>query len=160
MIHKVVNSFFIGLVFVSLLDFLFFIGLKLNYFDAYGINKEYFNIIFIDNQNFYLLLPSFFIVGYLMLYCRFSKIFDKIYILFIVVSALSIYEPVGKSFGEFMFMKKGVTFRVGKVTFEGDLLYKGRKYLYIYRKDLAKTIKIKNSDVMHHMVFIAKQESL
>jgi len=145
--YKIINSFFMGLVFVSLLDFLFFIGLKLNYFELYGINKEYFNIIFVDNQNFYLLIPSFFIVGYLMLYCRFSKIFDKVYILFIIISALSIYEPVGKKFGEMMFKQNGVTFKVGRVTFEGDLLYKGRVYTYIYRKDLAKTIKIKNSDV-------------
>jgi len=51
MIARLLNAFLIGVGFVSIIDFLLFIGLKINYFDAYKI-KEYFNTIFIDNQNF------------------------------------------------------------------------------------------------------------
>ncbi len=146
MIYRIVNSFFMGFAFVSLLDFLYFIGLKLHYFEFYKIN-EYFNVIFVDNQNFYILIPSFFIAGYLMLYCKFSRIFIRLYLACIVLAAFSIYEPVGKYFGELSFMQKDMNFKVGSVTFKADLLYRGRKYLYMYRNDLSKTVKIRKNEV-------------
>jgi len=146
MIYRIFNSFFIGIAFVSLIDFLYFIGIKLNYFDFYKIT-EYFNVIFIDNQNFYLMVPSFFIVGYLVLYCKFSKFFIRVYILVIVLALASIYEPVGHYLGKMQFMKEKQDFQVGSIKFSGDLLYNGRKYMYIYRKDMSKTVKILKKDV-------------
>ncbi len=146
MIYKIFNSFFIGIAFVSLIDFLYFIGIKLNYFDFYKI-KEYFNIIFIDNQNFYLIIPTIFIVGYLVLYSKFSKFFIRVYLLVIFLALASIYEPVGHYFGELEFMKENQNFRVGSVKFSGDLLYVGRKYIYIYRKDIDKTVRILKKDI-------------
>ncbi len=146
MIYRIFNSFFIGIAFVSLLDFLYFIGIKLNYFDFYNI-KEYFNVIFIDNQNFYLLFVSCFIVGYLTLYSKFSKIFTRIYIITIFLAASSIYQPVGRYFGELEFMQNEQAFMLGNVKFSGNILYKGRKYTYIYRSDLSKTIKLLNDEV-------------
>jgi hypothetical protein len=146
MIYRIVNSFFMGFAFVSLLDFLYFIGLKLHYFDFYHIS-EYFNVIFIDNQNFYLLLPSFFIVGYLMLYSTLAKVFIRIYILCILISISALYQPIGNYLAKSAFMKENQTFQVGSRTFNGDFLYKGRRNTYIYRKDLSKTIKLLNTDV-------------
>ncbi len=146
MIYRIFNSFFIGIAFVSLLDFLYFIGVKLNYFDFYKIT-EYFNIIFVDNQNFYLLILSCFVVGYLTLYSKFSKIFTRIYIVTIFLAASSIYEPVGHYFGELQFMQKNQKFTLGAIKFQGDILYKGRNYTYIYRNDLSKTIRLANSEV-------------
>ncbi len=146
MIYKIFNSFFIGIAFVSLIDFLYFIGIKLNYFDYYKI-QEYFNVIFIDNQNFYLIIPSFFIVGYLVLYCKFAKFFIRVYILVIILALASIYEPVGHYFGKLEFMKQNRNFMVGSIKFSGDLLYTGRRYIYIYRKDISKTVKILKKDV-------------
>jgi len=146
MIYRIFNSFFIGIAFVSLLDFLYFIGIKLNYFDFYKIT-EYFNVIFIDNQNFLLLILSFFIVGYLILYSKFSKLFTRIYIITIFLAASSIYEPIGLYFGESEFMQKEQTFILKTIKFNGNFLYKGRKYSYIYRNDLSKTIKLLNNEV-------------
>ena len=145
MIYRIFNSFFIGIAFVSLLDFLYFIGIKLNYFDFYKIT-EYFNVIFVDNQNFYLLILSFFVVGYLTLYSKFSKLFTRLYIVAIFLSASSIYQPIGRYFGESEFMQKDQTFILGTIKFQGNLLYKGRKYTYIYRNDLSKTIKLLNTE--------------
>ncbi len=146
MIYRVFNSFFIGITFVSLIDFLYFIGIKLNYFNFYNINV-YFNAIFIDNQNFYLIIPSFFIVGYLVLYCKFSKFFTRIYMIVIILAFATIYEPIGHYFGKLQFMKENQSFQVGDIKFKGDLLYKGRKYIYIYRKDISKSIKILKKDL-------------
>ncbi len=146
MIYRIVNSFFIGIAFVSLIDFLYFIGVKINYFDFYKIS-EYFNIIFIDNQNFYILLPACFITGYLTLYSRFSRFFTRVYVLIIILALASIYEPIGRYFGKLEFMQKEQFFQIGSIKFKGDLLYVGRKYIYIYRNDLSKTIKILKKDL-------------
>jgi hypothetical protein len=142
----VLNSFFIGIAFVSLIDFLYFIGIKLNYFDIYKI-KEYFNIIFIDNQNFYILIPTIFLVGYLVLYCKFSRFFMRVYVLVVLLALSSIYEPVGNYFGKLQFMRENLNFRVGAIKFSGDLLYSSRDSLYIYRKDMLKTVKILKKDI-------------
>jgi len=146
MIYRIFNSFFIGFVFVSLLDFLYFIGIKLNYFDFYKIT-EYFNVIFVDNQNFILVFLSCFIVGYLTLYSKFSKLFTRIYIITIFLAASSIYAPIGRYFGASEFMQKEQTFILGNIKFQGNILYKGRKYSYIYRNDLSKTIKLSNDEL-------------
>ncbi|WP_458700773.1 isoleucyl-tRNA synthetase [Sulfurospirillum sp. 1307] len=142
----IVNSFFMGIIFVSILDFLYFIGLKINYFDFYGIS-EYFNIIFVDNQNFYMLLPLSFVVGYLLLYSAFSKFFFKIYLVVLIASLFTLYAPVGKAFGDMIFKQENQQVKVGSTLFEADVLYMGRSFVYMYRKDIDKTIKLKVDEV-------------
>jgi hypothetical protein len=146
MIARLVNAFLIGLAFVAILDFLFFIGLKINYFDFYVI-KEYFNVLFIDNQNFYILLPLSLLVGYLVLYSGFSKIFIRFYLICIFLSAATIYEPIGLMAGEKIFLKENLRLKLGTTVFSADLLYSSRVYVYLYRKDLSKTIKLKRDEV-------------
>jgi hypothetical protein len=146
MIPRALNAFFLGLAFVSIIDFLLFISFKINYFDAYNI-KEYFNVIFIDNQNFSFLLPLSFVVGYLLFYTPFSKIFLRIYILVVLLSLLSLYEPIGKEISKQFFFKEDMYFQVGQTTFMADLLYKGRNFTYLFRKDLQKVVKLKNSEL-------------
>lgn len=135
-----------GFVFVSILDFLFFIGLKLNYFDLYKID-EFFNIYFFDNQNLYVLIPSTLILGYFLLFSKFAKLCIKIYIGIIILFTSTFYEPIGKSLGERVFLIENQRFKLGKITFSGDKLYEGRKFIYIYRRDLNKTIKLLKSEV-------------
>ncbi len=152
MINRVFSSFVMGFVFVSILDFLYFIGLKINYFDLYKID-EYFNIFFVDNQNFYILLPMALFVGYLLMYSLFSKLLMKVYIIVILLSTTTLYEPIGKAFGEYVFMEQNQRFKLGSTTFSGDILYQGRDYIYIYRKELAKTVKLKRDEIKNITVF-------
>ena len=102
MINRILGSLFMGFIFISILDFLYFIGLKLNYFDFYKIDV-YFNVLFVDNQNFYILVPLALVVGYMLMYSKLAKQFLKIYVIIILVSATSLYEPIGKSLGETVF---------------------------------------------------------
>jgi len=146
MINRIFGSLFMGLIFVSILDFLYFIGLKLNYFDLYKIDV-YFNVLFIDNQNFYLLIPLSFIFGYLLMYSPFIKVFMKIYIITILLFAATIYEPIGKTLGETVFLKQNQRYKLGSTTFSGETLYEGRKNIYIYRKEILKTIKLSIEEV-------------
>jgi len=141
MINRILGSFFMGFIFISILDFLYFIGLKLNYFDLYKIDV-YFNVLFYDNQNFYLLIPLSFVVGYMLMYSPFIKLFMKIYIITILLFVTTLYEPIGKSLGESVFLKENQRYKLGSTTFSGDTLYEGRNNIYIYRKELAKTVKL------------------
>lgn len=152
MINRILNSLFMGFIFISILDFLYFIGLKLHYFDFYKID-EYFNVLFFDNQNFLLLGPLALIVGYLLMYSKFAKIFIKTYILIIIISCFSLYEPVGKMLGENVFLTQDQRFKLGSTTFSGELLYTGRTKIYIYRKDLKKTIKLSRDEVTNLTAF-------
>jgi hypothetical protein len=81
------------------------------------------------------------------MYSPFIKIFMKIYIVTILLFVTTLYEPIGKSLGESVFLKENQRYKLGSTTFSGDTLYKGRSNIYIYRKDLAKTIKLPLEEV-------------
>lgn len=152
MIGKIVNSFILGMAFVSLLDFFYFIGIKLNYFEFYKVN-EYFNTLFVDNQNFPALLFASLVVGYLILYSKFAKFFANIYIVVVFAFSSLLYAPIGKSVGEYHFMEKNQRFKLGRVVFSGDMVYEGRQIIYIYRNDLEKTIKLQKNEVTRLTAF-------
>ncbi len=146
MINRIWGSLFMGLIFISILDFLYFIGLKLNYFDFYKIDV-YFNVLFYDNQNFYILIPLALIIGYMLMYSSLAKSFMKAYIIIIILSTSTLYEPIGKSLGETLFQKDNQRFKFGSTTFSGATLYDGRTNIYIYRKELTKTVKLDKNKV-------------
>jgi hypothetical protein len=145
-ISKLINAFVAGFIFVLILDFLFFIGIKLNYFDAYNI-KEYFNVIFFDNQNFLLFIPLSFLFGYLMLYSKIAKFFDALYLVMVLLFGLTLQDNIGKYAGEILFGEAKKSFKVGKTLFYGDILYQGREKLYIRRNDINKTIALRYDEV-------------
>lgn len=145
MIYKVINGFVFGLAMVLMIDFLIFIGLKLHYFDALDI-KEYFNIYFFDNQPFLLVGMSALILGAAMLYTPLYRWVQGFYLLVLIGSLSALYQPVGFSLGEFFFTQKDSHFMVGSQQFKADLLYEGRRYLYIKRDGIDRTIKISKED--------------
>ncbi|NPA81186.1 MAG: isoleucyl-tRNA synthetase [Epsilonproteobacteria bacterium] len=146
MILEIVTSFLFGFILVSLLDFLLFIGLKINYFNTYNIG-EYFNVIFVDNQNVWLIVALSFLFGYLMLYSKLSKFFDTFYIILLILFASTLYEPIGKRVGEEIFREKNKIFEVSGTKFRGDLLYEGRSYYYIKRDEIKSAIRLSKEDV-------------
>ena len=152
MTNRLLSSLFMGLFFVSILDFLYFIGLKLNYFDLYKIDV-YFNVLFVDNQNFYILMPLSLVLGYLLMYSAISKNLMKIYIVIILLSTTTLYKPIGKAFGENIFMQQNQRLKLGSTIFDGDILSSGRKNLYVYRKKLDKTVKLPKNEVTNLTAF-------
>ncbi len=145
MIGKLFSSFFLGLILYLLLDFLFFIGIKINYIDLYHI-KEYYNILFVDQQNYIAMILFSSLLGYLITQKNRVKIFIFFYIFLILLSLSMLYKPIGNKIAESIFRVNNLSFQLGKIKFHGDLLYKGRVYSYIYRKDINKIIKLKNSE--------------
>ncbi|MDD3323547.1 MAG: hypothetical protein PHN38_00290 [Sulfurospirillaceae bacterium] len=146
MINKFFNSLFIGFVLVLVMDFLYFMGLKLNYFDAYGVD-EYFNTLFVDNQNYLIFFLLALIVGYGILYVPFNKFFAKVYLAVLILFFGMFYAPVGKYAGEQQFLVENVRFKVGSTAFSGNLIYEGRKFVYIWRIDIDKKVKLEKTKV-------------
>lgn len=146
MIIRWINAFLFGLVFVLGLDFILFVGLKLNYFNYYGIGV-YFNTLFADNQPWIVLLVLSAVLGYAMLYLRGSKIFDRLYILLFLLVALTFYPPVGRAVGEHIFMQKGVKASLYGKEVTVDLLYKGRDGLWLKKPGATVATKVGYGDV-------------
>jgi len=85
------------------MDFLFFLGIKINYFDEIHIRVN-FNQLFMENQNAILYLVSTAILGYLFVYPKDQKLGVAIYILFLLIASLTlIAPPVGKEMGVYLF---------------------------------------------------------
>ena len=140
------NAFLFGFLFLLFLDFILFVGLKLNYFDPNGIH-EYFNTLFADNQPLWLLLFLSPLLGYAMLYLRHWKLFDKLYLILFLLTATTFYPPVGKKVGELLFTQKHQKVRLyGKET-EVDILYRGRDGIYLKKPGAGAAVKVGYGDV-------------
>ncbi len=146
MLTKFFNSLLFGSIFVLLLDFLFFVGLKINYFDYYGID-EYFNTIFVDNQPYILLFILSIALGYVMLYLKKPKIFHRLYIVLILISATTFYQPIANSVGAFLFTQKEQKLEVLDKNITTDIIYRGREALYLKRANIPKVIKYSYDEV-------------
>jgi len=146
MIIKLFNAFLFGTIFVLLLDFLLFVGLKINYFDPFGID-EYFNILFMENQPFLLLMIVSTALGYAMLYLKHYKVFDRLYIVLILIFGITFYEPVGKAVGKYLFLQKDQRLQVLDRNITTDILYQNNKAIYIKKPHLNHTTKIYQSEL-------------
>ncbi len=146
MITKLFNAFIFGLIFVLLLDFILFISLKINYFDFYGID-EYFNTIFTDNQSYLLLLVLSVAFGYSMLYFKRRKVFDKIYIVLILIFATSFYQPIAQKIGTLLFTQQNQNMQVLDVNITTDIVYKGRNHIYLKKTNLSRAVKYRYDEV-------------
>jgi hypothetical protein len=146
MFAKLFNALIFGSIFVLLLDFLLFAGLKINYFDHYGID-EYFNVIFVDNQPYLLLFILSIALGYAMLYMKKSKIFDRLYIVLILIFATTFYQPVAITVGTFLFAQKDQKLQLFDTNITTDIIYQGRQALYLKKSNIQKATKVLKSDV-------------
>jgi len=146
MFAKLLNALIFGSIFILLLDFLLFVGLKINYFDHYGID-EYFNTIFVDNQPYMLLFTLSIAAGYTMFYLKNRRVFDRIYIVLILIFAATFYPPVGKSIGDFLFTQKDQKLEVMDHNVTVDILYQGRQSIYLKKSELSRVVKYSYSDV-------------
>lgn len=140
------NASLFGFLFLLFLDFILFVGLKLNYFDAYGID-EYFNTLFADNQPWWLLLILSPLLGYAMLYLRHWKLFDKLYLILFLLTATTFYPPVGKKVGEMLFMKHNQTVQLYGKTTKVDILYRARDGIYLKKPGASVAVKVGYGDV-------------
>lgn len=128
MVTKLIQSFFIGILMLLVLDYLFFAGLYSTYFRELEI-KEYFNIVFVDNQIYTLLILLALPVGYYILR---SKIAQGLYILLMLLSLSTFNKYIGVEVGYLLFSDQ-------------EVLYKSREHIYI--RDINSTKKLKRDSI-------------
>lgn len=146
MFVKMISSLIFGLLMILPLDFLFFIALKINYFDAYQI-KEYYNVYFFDNQPFLWLLLAGFVVGFLWLYSPLKRAIISLYLIAIILLFVNLHGSIFQDIAKDIFMQKDLTCKVANQTFQADILYNGRHFYHIRRSGIDKTIQIPKEDM-------------
>lgn len=149
MIFGIFNSLLFGVILISLLDFILFLFLKVHYFNALKID-EFFNTIFVSNQNFVLLLALCIPVGYLFVYSPVKKWIEMLYFVLVVLFSLGFIPSIGQEVGYRIFATKDQSFTFGKTHFEGDILYQSKEFVYIKRNDIQKTLKIEKENLVIH----------
>jgi hypothetical protein len=82
-----------------------------------------------------------------MLYLRGSKIFDRIYIILILLFATTFYQPVAMRVGNFLFAKKNQNLQVLDTNVTMDILYKGRQSIYLKKPNLSRAVKYRYSEI-------------
>lgn len=144
---KILNAFFIGFLFVLAVIFIFFVGLKISYFDYYGIT-EYFNVIFADSLPWLAVLAISLLFGYLILYSAFRRFVRVIYVLVLLICTVSLHAEIGRKIGEFIFMSEPMNVKISEnlgLIINGRIIYVGRKTIYFLRSDTGKVINIKKN---------------
>ncbi len=147
--NKILLSILSGVFFTFIADYFLFLGVKLHYIDPLGI-EVYYNVLFADNQNFFLFILTSLVVGTLIVFTD-KKIYLPVVAAMYVAALSTLYPPIGEKTGEMLFMKKGVSLHNEKFTFKGDILYIGRKYIYFFDDELQKTIQLKKNEIKENI---------
>lgn len=144
--NKFIQAFLTGMFITFILDFFLFLGLFLNYINLYGVDV-YYNILFADNQNWYIFFGLSILLGYAAVYIKSTKFTLGLIALLSFFSLLTLFEDIGRSIGEAIFMKKNTSIEIKKYTYNGDIIYDGRKEITFFDYQLNKTVKIEKKDL-------------
>jgi hypothetical protein len=140
---KMIQAIFTGILFTFILDFFFFLGIKLNYIDFYNIDL-YYNILFADNQNIFLYALLSALFGFLIIYA--NNTITIIITLFASILTLStLIAPIGHTLGEFVLMQKDTQLIDEKHIYRGDIYYNGRTQITFYDKKIGKMIVLEKN---------------
>jgi len=120
----------VGTLHMFLLDFFFFLGLKLNYLDKLEIN-EFYNILFADNQNIVIFIVGATILGFLIIFLRSSTLKTAIFVITWSFSALTLITPIGYNMGKYLFKKDNQSIQMQTQIFKGDIMYESRSHLFV-----------------------------
>ena len=143
---KLFQAFLTGIFFTFILDFFLFLGIQQNYIKLYEINL-YYNILFADNQNIYLYAILTIFIGYIVIYITNNKISATILgIMFLLVS-LTLIRDIGNEVAKMLLMKKNVTIKWKKYTYNGDIYYNGRENISFYDYELKRIILLNKKDI-------------
>jgi len=144
---KLFMAFLIGVITTFIVDFFLFLGIWLNYIKPNEI-EVYFNVLFADHQNLLIfLIPSIF-TGFIFIYIENKKLTIFTIVSLTILAILPLFKPLGKSLGEELLMKKGVTYNDKRFSFYGDVYYDGREKITFYDYELKKMILLKKKDLL------------
>jgi len=136
-----------GMFFTLIIDFLLFLGLKLNYTDFYEINL-YYNALFVNHQNVYIFFALSLFIGFLIIYISNSALSLILVGGMFFLSASTLIPTIGHALGERLFMEKNVTIKTQKYTYRGSIYYKDKTQTTFYDDELKKIILFDNKELI------------
>jgi len=139
----------VGILHMFLLDFFFFLGLKLNYLDKLEID-EFYNILFADNQNIVIFIVGAIVLGFLIIFLRSSILKTALFAITWSFSALTLIPPIGYNIGEYMFKKENQNIQMQTRAFKGDIMYESRSHLFVRFNNNNTITKIKKDTYATH----------
>lgn len=144
---KAIQALLTGMLITFVLDFFLFLGIFLHYTEHYEVGV-YYNILFADNQNFYLYFTLSILLGYIAVYVKNSKISLLPLLLLALLSLFTLFKDIGHMAGEAILMKKNTTLKGTKHTYTGDIIYDGREKITFYSYNLKKIITLNKKDLI------------
>jgi uncharacterized membrane protein len=143
---KLAQAFLTGVFFTFILDFQFFLGIKLYYIDRYEIDV-YYNILFADHQNLLYLIPLVIIIGFVTIYIKNTKVPLITLGVFFAVTMLIYIPSIGEKMGANMLQKENVRYQDGRYVYRGTLYYDGRHKITIFDDELQRLITLNKKDL-------------
>ncbi len=147
--NKALLALLTGMFITFIIDYFIFLGVKINYFDFYEIDIFY-NILFADNQNFFIFFGLSFLFGFIVIYIANKKLTILLISILTLISITPLFSNIGRSLGKMMFMKKNITYNETKYSFTGDVYYDGRTTIHFYDNELKKIIILKKDKLLKH----------
>ena len=143
---KVIQALLTGMFITFVLDFFLFLGIFLHYTEHYEIGV-YYNVLFADNQNWYLFFTLSVVLGYVVVYVKNSKISLIPVLLVALFVLLTLFKEIGYKAGETLLMTKNTTIKSAKHTYVGDIIYDGREKITFYSYNLKKTVTLDKKEL-------------
>ncbi len=144
---KAIQALLTGMLITFVLDFFLFLGIFLHYTEHYEVGI-YYNILFADNQNWYIYFSLSLLLGYIAVYVKNTKISLIPLLLLALLSLLTLFKDIGYMAGEAMFMTKNTTLKSAKFSYVGDIIYDGREKITFYSYNLKKIITLNKKDLV------------
>lgn len=143
---KIVQAFFSGIFFTFILDFFLFLGIQINYIDRYDIDL-YYNILFADNQNIFVVSFLTALIGYFIVYQSTKKSLILVGTL-CIASLATLIEPIGYVVGSNILMTKNITLHTKRFSYTGDICYDGRKNISFYDYKLQRIVTLEKNKLI------------
>ena len=143
---KMVQAFLSGMFITFILDFFLFLGVFQNYIRTQDIDL-YYNILFADNQNIFLVLLMSMFLGYITLYQSKKIALITIGILSFI-SLTTLITPIGESVGEILLKEKDISIQMQRFSYKGDILYDGRQTIIFYDYKLDKVLNLEKNKIV------------
>ena len=143
---KMVQAFLSGMFITFILDFFLFLGVFQNYIRTQDIDL-YYNILFADNQNIFLVLLMSMFLGYITLYQSKKIALITIGVLSFI-SLTTLITPIGESVGEILLKEKDISIQMQRFSYKGDILYDGRQTIIFYDYKLDKVLNLEKNKIV------------
>lgn len=143
---KFIQALLVGMFLTFIYDYLLFLGIFLHYIKAFEI-PEYYNVLFADHQNIFILTPSIIILGFLTTYLKQHILSFSIVFVLLFMSASTLIPSVGEALGKYVLYKDNQRLQDERYIYKGEIYYEAREVIYFYDEDLQKMIHIQKKDL-------------